>query len=449
MNRLLCRLLAIVIVFFLSLPTGEAEPKRLSKYLNRIDRHLFEYTPRNANQISIEIESQVTIVNRNLGESDLKSPKDNTPIEVFEFFGKKGDIVRISVSSEKFDPVVWMLVAGKRLLLGGDDDSGNSLDAEFTTVLPSSGNYWLAVNSYGQEGRYELRIEKLPSFEIPEGSRNPNKRALLIGINDYFGAQNDLTAPTRDVDTIRDLLVNEAEFDSENILVIKDRYATLDNIHYAINSFLGSVPEDGVAVLYYSGHGVQLTADNDSESDKKDEALYLGDSSYLLDDELYALIGCLDSQKVVVIVDACHSGGISRGAGQKNVVERDIRRYLNITASDRSELKFCSDKSKNRNKEFNLVISASQEHELAWEWKKWESILEPRSVFTHYFVENALDALKNKPDMSVESFIREVSKKTTAFIQEKKHSKQEGRVVDHSNSRQKPTVGDIFGMKID
>lgn len=447
MNRLLCRLLAVAIVFLLSLPAGEAESKSSLKYLTRIERHLFEYTPRNANKIDIKIESQVKIVNGNLGESGLKSRKDSTPIEVFEFFGEKGDILKISVSSGKFDPVVWILAAEKRVLLAGNDDSENSLNAEFTTVLPSSGNYWLAVNSYGKEGSYELRIEKLPSFGIPEGSRNPNKRALLIGINDYFGAQNDLTAPTHDVDTIRDLLINTAEFDSENILVIKDRSATLDNIHYAINSFLGSVPEDGVAVLYYSGHGVQLTADNDSESDKKDEALYLGDSSYLLDDELYALVGCLNSQKVVVIVDACHSGGISRGAGQKNVVERNIRNYLDIAASERSDLKICPDKSKIRNKEFNLVISASQENELAWEWKKWESFLESRSVFTHYLVEDALDALKNNPGMSVKSFIREVSNKTNAFTQDKRGRTQEGRVVDHSNSRRIPTIGDIFGIK--
>ena len=447
-KRLSIYQLALFSITFLALATTAAEFKPSAKNLQRIEHHFTEYMPRVTELENFETNSKSGRVNGNLGDSGYFSPKDGSPLDFYEFAGSKGDVVRVSVSSDEFDPVAWIVEAENEVLLEGGDDSGDGWNVMFKTVLPRTGSYWVAVNSYGSStGHYELQLEWLAPFQIPEDSILSNKRALLIGVNDYFGAERDLSAPVHDVDLMKELLVSEAGFDPDSVLLMKDHDATLENILEAINSFLSSVPEDGIAVLYYSGHGIQLSANNDLESDKKDEALIFADASYLLDDELHDMIGCLSSSKVVVIVDSCYSGGIERGTGQKFVLEHKVKKYLDIAGRRRSNIEFCGNNENEQNKTINLLIAAAQEHELAWEWPYWESLPESRSVFTHYFVEGISTALKDKPDTSIETVLNKISQNTTQFTQDKFDSVQEGKIFD--SSRRTTTLRNVFSLEVE
>ena len=446
-KRLSIYQLALFSITFFALAATAAELKPSAKNLQRIEDHFSEYMPRVTESKNFETYSQASRVNGKLGDSGYISPKDESPLDFYEFSGSKGDVVRVSVSSDDFDPVAWIVEAENEVLLEGGDDSGDGWNAMFKTVLPRTGSYWVVVNSYGSTGHYELRLEWLAPFQIPEGPILSKKRALLIGINDYYGAERDLSAPVHDVDLMKELLVSEAGFDPDSVLLIKDHDATLENIAEAVNSFLGTVPEDGIAVLYYSGHGIQLSANNDLESDKKDEALIFADASYLLDDELHDMIGCLSSSKVVVIVDSCYSGGIDRGTGQKFVPESHVKKYLDIAERRRPKMEFCGNSEIEQNKAINLLIAAAQEHELAWEWPYWESIPESRSVFTHYFVEGISTALKDKPDTSIETVLNKISKNTTRFTQSEFDSVQEGKIVD--SSRRTTTLRNVFGLEVE
>ena len=446
-KHLLIYQLAVFSSIIFALAATAAEFKPSVKNLQRIEDHFFEYMPQDVESKNFETLSQASRVNGNLGESGYYSPKDGSPLDFYEFSGSKGDVVRVLVSSNDFDPVAWIVEAENEVLLEGGDDSEDGWNAMFKTVLPRTGSYWVAVNSYGSTGHYELRLEWLAPFQIPEDSILSKKRALLIGINDYFGAERDLSAPVHDVDLMKELLVSEAGFSLDSVLLIKDHDATLENIAEAVNSFLGTVPEDGIAVLYYSGHGIQLSANNDLESDKKDEALIFADASYLLDDELHDLIGCLSSSKVVVIVDSCYSGGIDRGTGQKFVPERQVKKYLDIAGRRRSNIEFCGNNEIEQNKTINLLIAAAQEHELAWEWPYWESLPESRSVFTNYFVEGISTALRDNPDTLIETVLNKISQNTTQFTQNKFDSVQEGKIVD--SSRRTTTLRNVFSLEVE
>ena len=63
-----------------------------------------------------------------------------------------------------------------------------------------------------------------------------NSRALVIGINEYLKA-SPLSYAVSDAEEIRDVLVNELAFPSENVTYLVDATATKENILRAFLSF--------------------------------------------------------------------------------------------------------------------------------------------------------------------------------------------------------------------
>ena len=157
-------------------------------------------------------------------------------------------------------------------------------------------------------------------------------KALLIGATKYASEKNNL--PGIDLDLAEmNRVVRKLGFVEENILVLKDEDVTFGNLKYQFNNFLNEnvLPGDTV-LIYYSGHGVQVPDKNGDESDGSDEAIslydlkgtYDGDNivwgGVLLDDQLAELINGLVSEDVIVIVDACHSGTVTRSfTGAKRI----------------------------------------------------------------------------------------------------------------------------------
>ena len=106
--------------------------------------------------------------------------------------------------------------------------------------------------------------------------------------------------------------------------MLNDSDATRENIANGVIEHLGQAGPDGVAVLFFSGHGIQmgenigLTGALDPEPrGDGDEAIFIyghgGESSVLLDEELGFLIETIDAGRALVVVDACFSGEITRG----------------------------------------------------------------------------------------------------------------------------------------
>jgi hypothetical protein len=89
-------------------------------------------------------------------------------------------------------------------------------------------------------------------------------------------------------------------------------------------------PEDRV-VFYFSGHGSNTPDLDGDESDGVDEVLVTHDvrrvrrdgraalTGVVTDDKLSSLIAAIPSENVWIIVDACHSGTVSRGVTMDNL----------------------------------------------------------------------------------------------------------------------------------
>ena len=158
---------------------------------------------------------------------------------------------------------------------------------------------------------------------VAEVTDRPDRRALLIGINNYPDPENVLEGCVNDVFLMSSVL-QESGFGPEEIRVVLDERATTQAIRDRLNWLLDGVKDGDERVLFYSGHGAQIPGYGaKGEPDHVDECLVPYDFDWspahaILDDqfcELYSQLpyGCY----FVAMFDCCHSGGITRAGGPR------------------------------------------------------------------------------------------------------------------------------------
>ena len=112
------------------------------------------------------------------------------------------------------------------------------------------------------------------------------KRALLVGINDYTASRlpatatpspenrdwRDLEGAVNDVAILRALLVARYGFEPANVVVLTDQQATRAAILEALNrDLVKPSKKDDVVLFYYSGHGSQVRNSRSDEPDKLED----------------------------------------------------------------------------------------------------------------------------------------------------------------------------------
>jgi len=143
-----------------------------------------------------------------------------------------------------------------------------------------------------------------------------DKYALLVGINKYSPDLNcDLRGCVNDVEHLRTVLVEQFNFNADNIRVVTDERAIKVNILDRIGWLIGH--QNSELVFQYSGHGSQIRdRDGDELDDGLDEILCPHDMNWdfpLTDDDLGGLFKHIpESSSLTCIIDACHSGSMTR-----------------------------------------------------------------------------------------------------------------------------------------
>src|SRR5690606_15671705 len=97
----------------------------------------------------------------------------------------------------------------------------------------------------------------------------------------------------------------------------------------------GTEPGDRV-YFYFSGHGLQVKDQNGDEEDGLDEALSTYDiaaadsdwTNVILDDEIDEMLARLKDRAVSIVIDACHSGTISRSLSSNVGEAMESARFL-------------------------------------------------------------------------------------------------------------------------
>ena len=377
-----------------------------------------------------------------LSADDPMLSADGTHYDLWLYEGSKGEEVTVTMRSEDLDAY---LIAGFGSLsdfstLSEDDDSGGDLDAEIVITLPEDGMYTILANSYEAEtGSYTLSVEsEAPkSFaEIYPGGGNPSERyALLVGIDDYPGTDSDLNSPVADARIMRDVLIDEYGYDPDNVVMLIDEEANREHIINAFVRHLGQVGPQGTALFYYSGHGMQMEENMglglpiDAEEDGVDEALYVWgynqQSSVLLDDEIGYLADQLDTEQIVVLLDACNSGTGSRGTGLPKQVTQDMvadhlyvpRAFATKGLEGAAEAEAPPSSVTDvldlmGQRQPHVLLAAAQDDQYAYTASGWPDRGGVASVFTYYLA----DALESADDQTTfEELLQDVQERVEAY----------------------------------
>lgn len=167
-------------------------------------------------------------------------------------------------------------------------------------------------------------------------------RALLIGIGDYPEASGwNAISGDNDVSYAQKIALANG-FKMEDITSLINEKATKKTIVKELENMISSAELGDVCYIHFSGHGQRVTdidGDEDANDSKWDEAWVCYDAkhkfdatsyrgeNHLIDDEIYDFLIQLRAKvgekgKILVVADACHSGGGSRWGEDSTQVVR-------------------------------------------------------------------------------------------------------------------------------
>lgn len=224
------------------------------------------------------------------------------------------------------------------------------------------------------------------------------KRALVIGLGEQQDKAWNKINGDKDVPLVHGMLKN-AGFKSVTTLV--NRQATKTGIIGAFKKMTASCKQGDVVYVHYSGHGQQMTDVHNDEKDGLDECwipydayrkvskTYHGEK-HLTDDELNVYLNVIRNKigkrgKLLVVIDACHSGDgtrgdddeVVRGVEDTLVVDSLNARGLyeafemvrSLVMGDNSRQKIINDKAKPLAERW-ITISACRSDQVNSEMKK-------------------------------------------------------------------------------
>ncbi|EAY25047.1 caspase family protein [Microscilla marina] len=207
--------------------------------------------------------------------------------------------------------------------------------------------------------------------------------ALLVGINQYPDGVSNLKGCVQDVQNIHDLLTTQYKVPDAHIRCLTDADANRAEVIKAFRTHLSQAKAGDTIFFHYSGHGSRENAPQEFwqyAPNHKNQTLVLADSRAaggldLANKELAVLLQELAPTKadLVLSIDACHSGGITRGEGDLlRQASRQVEKEGNNRSLD-SYLEGHYSQMLHRTGQLeipivpHLVMSACTEYELAQE----------------------------------------------------------------------------------
>jgi hypothetical protein len=145
--------------------------------------------------------------------------------------------------------------------------------------------------------------------------------ALLVGVARYEAISSLPGAVRQDVEDLSTVLRDPqaGSLSAGNVRMLVDEAATAAAIRGALGDIAAAMPVDGALLLYFSGHGDRMHDGGKERSwllphdfDPTDVV-----TTALSSDEIVAMLDGVGGSRQVVIIDACHAGGVGsmKGAG--------------------------------------------------------------------------------------------------------------------------------------
>ena len=132
---------------------------------------------------------------------------------------------------------------------------------------------------------------------------------IAIGINNYKPPIESLRTAVNDAEAIARLLEEKHGFEKPKLL--RDEYATKDEIIKVITDLEEEVSKKDRLIFYYAGHGIALPSDNDPQGYLIPyDAVYPDDKTYLSMSNLVLELSKIVCKHALIILDCCHAGAI-------------------------------------------------------------------------------------------------------------------------------------------
>ncbi|RTP63489.1 caspase family protein [Enterobacter hormaechei] len=214
----------------------------------------------------------------------------------------------------------------------------------------------------------------------------PEAHALIIAISEYEGGNALPYTVTQDALDVAGVLMSDdyCGYNASNVTRLINSDATLINIRNALSELTQKAGETDTVFIYFSGHGANLGSDSKPDCSLVPVDFSSSDGGLLGEEELSYLLSLIKSERLLFVIDACHSAGV---VGIKNLVQRN--EYHSVFSNKSLERL-----SQGRGK---VLLASSRDTET--------SLILPgdkNSLFTKHF----LDALKGAAGSFDDNFIR-------------------------------------------
>lgn len=168
----------------------------------------------------------------------------------------------------------------------------------------------------GRGGRGNLIASTgVRGFAKPE---SPTAHALIMTIGEYQGDIPQLKGVRFDIATAHEI-ARRMGVPAQNVQALKDAELTLDGMRRALDALEARLGGSDQIFIYYSGHGGRQLVKEQDGSERCAESLISVDGQGFTDAELEARLQRLSrkAQKTIVLLDACHSGGVTTRKASK------------------------------------------------------------------------------------------------------------------------------------
>jgi uncharacterized caspase-like protein len=324
----------------------------------------------------------------------------------------------------------------------------------YTVYLPS------VVKSYaGTSGSSASRPYRPGQVDpLDNGTAN---RALFVGISDYAQLRSvvddtrppkkgDLGTAGKDAEDEAYTFATGGGFDEEDTETLTDRQASkgaiADGIVNEMAGDLAQAAHNGVTdeqvpivVFAFSGHGMQAPDDDGDEADGMDEFIVPYDidvaggwapGSAIRDDELDAWLDMIPSTRIVVIIDACFSGGMAQAVGDGTIKTVTFGPRPDTTAQQ-----WADDFAQDIEGDGRVVLMAAAEDQSSWEFGELGN-----GVFTYYL----LEALRtDTADTNDDGWVS--AQEAYTYLAPRVDSYVFGKTTQHQN----PQISDGIGQEVD
>jgi formylglycine-generating enzyme required for sulfatase activity len=190
--------------------------------------------------------------------------------------------------------------------------------------------FWVPVEAQGQKDGRALVLQQVN--ELPAKSK---RFALVIGVDEYQDEQiSRLSGAGNDAKALAGALVRYAGFPADQVILLasdqpRQRQPNRGNILQYLSNLRGIVPEDGLLVVSFAGHGVEREGRGFlCPSDARvGGSIALLESTGVAVDTVREWIRQTGVKQVLVILDACRNDPSGRGEAENRLTDSFAERF--------------------------------------------------------------------------------------------------------------------------